>query len=166
MPCLRPGAPCDAEAMAQPGIIAEWSGVLADTHGQALPGVLAAVERLTRRGVAVVAIAHHDAVTGSLPGIHGPLSPAPEQRERLALPRPGLVLLAARQFGLDLPSTWLIGTSTAHAHAAAQAGCAGCVLIGATPPDEDLGIVIAQAVDFADCPRVMIPRGGGCWHDR
>ena len=80
-------------------------------------------------------------------------------------PRPGLLLAAARTHGIDLPSSWLIGVDADDARAAGQAGCAGAVLLGTGPlPSEDVGIVVAQARDLADAPRVMIPRGGGCWH--
>lgn len=151
--------------MTQSGIFAEWFGVLVDDHGQPMPGVLAAVERLGKRNVVVVSIVHHGNSSGTLPGIRGPVTLPTEQRERFMLPRPGLVLQAARRYSLDLPKSWVIGTTTAHALAAAQAGCAGCVLIGAPPPADDVGIIVATARDFADCPRVMIPKGGGCWHD-
>jgi phosphoglycolate phosphatase-like HAD superfamily hydrolase len=163
MPCLPRGAACDPEIMSRPGIIAEWHGVLADAAGQPLPGVVDAVARLARRGVPVVAVAHDDG-HGDLAGVAGPLRPPVDRRERFLPPRPGLVLEAARRHDLRLPDCWLVGTSADHARAAAQAGCAGCVLIGVDPPTEDLGIVVARAGDLADAPRVMIPRGGGCWH--
>jgi hypothetical protein len=77
-----------------------------------------------------------------------------------------MLLAAARELEIDLPTSWLIGTDQADAHAAAQAGCAGVVLVeGIDLPAEDLGIVVATARDLADAPRVMIPRQGGCWHD-
>ena len=150
--------------MARTGIIVEWTGVMVDDAGLALPGVAAAVQRLHARGVIVVAMAHDGAV-GSLSGVLGPLV-SPDASPRYCLPRPGLLLAAAQAHQLDLPTSWVIGTSLHHAHAAAQAGCAGCVLIGIPAPTEDLGLVVAEAHDLADAPRVMIPRDGGCWHDR
>jgi phosphoglycolate phosphatase-like HAD superfamily hydrolase len=151
--------------MSRAGIIAEWLGVLVDAGGTPLPGAVAAVARLAARGVPVVAVAHHGG-DGALAGVEGPLHPPVERRERFLPPRPGLILEAARRHDLHLPDCWVVGTSAAHALAAAQAGCAGCVLIGADPPADDPGIVVARASDLADAPRVMIPRGGGCWHDR
>ena len=150
--------------MARTGIIVEWTGVMVDDAGLALPGVAAAVQRLNVRGVIIVAIAHNGTI-GSLPGVHGPLV-SPDVNPRYCLPRPGLLLAAAQAHQLDLPTSWVIGTTLLHAHAAAQAGCAGCVLIGIPAPTEDVGLVVAEARDLADAPRVMIPRGGGCWHDR
>jgi len=148
--------------MTRTGLIVESTGVLVDGAGRALPGVADAVQRLNARGVIIVAIAH-DGFTGSLPGMPGPLIP-PDATPRYRLPRPGLLLAAAQAQQLDLPTSWVIGTHHHHAHAAAQAGCAGCVLIGIAAPTEDLGLVVVEARDLADAPRVMIPRGGGCWH--
>ena len=150
--------------MARTGMIVEWLGVLVDDDGDALPGVPAAVGRLAMRQVPVVAIDPRANGGGSLAQVIGPLRPLRDHHERFILPRPGLILRAAQEHDLDLPTSWVIARSDAFAHAAAQAGCAGCVLIGTAPPDEDLGIVVAQARDFADAPRVMIPRDGGCWH--
>lgn len=149
--------------MARPGIIAAWTGVLVDGAGVPLPGVSTAVQRLVARGVVVVAIDHQHG-SGSLTDVLGPLRPPPGQGQRFTFPRPDLLLVAARDYDLDLATSWLIGTTVAQAQAAAQAGCAGCVLLGSPAPSEDLGIVIAEARDFADAPRVMIPRSGGCWH--
>ena len=38
-------------------------------------------------------------------------------------PRPGLLLAAASELGLDLPGSWMIGDSTADVEAGARAGC-------------------------------------------
>jgi len=148
--------------MARTGIIVEWTGVVADTSGLIFADVSAAVQRLLARDVIIVAIAH-DGLSGSFPGVFGPVT-APDATPRYQLPRPGLILAAAQSHQLDLPTSWVIGTSVDHAHAAAQAGCAGCVLLGVAAPTDDLGLVIAEARNLADAPRVMIPRGGGCWH--
>lgn len=148
--------------MASTALFCEWLGVLVDAQGAPLPGVIAALQRFALRQVPVIALDHRLDGTGSLPGVHGPYRPT---GERLLLPRPGLLLQAARAQDADLPTSWLVGTSDAHVRAAAQAGCAGCVLIGAALPTDDHGIVVASAADLADAPRVMIPRSGGCWHD-
>ena len=74
------------------------------------------------------------------------------------------VLLAAlRTAGAD--SGWLVCGDASAVAAAATAGLAGVVLIGARVPADDHGITVAEARDLADAPRVMVPRGGGCWHD-
>ena len=49
---------------------------------------------------------------------------------------------------------------------AAACVLAALVLIGGALPADDLGIVVAAADSLADAPRVMVPRGGGCWHER
>lgn len=148
-----------------------------------LPNVGLALRRLHQRGVPVVALTDHLPVAadefaafcdhlkrlvaaegGELTGVYAALPDKPASWRK---PRPGMLLAAARELDLDLPSSWLVGTARADAYAAAQAGCAGAVLVeGVEPPTEDLGIVVATARDLADAPRVMIPRQGGCWHDR
>lgn len=147
-----------------------------------LPNVGLALHRLHQRGVPVVAVTDQLPVSadefvtfsdrlkqlvtaegGELVGVYAALPDKPASWRK---PRPGMLLAAARELDLDLPSSWLIGTDHADAYAAAQAGCAGAVLVeGVEPPTEDLGIVVATARDLADAPRVMIPRAGGCWHD-
>jgi D-glycero-D-manno-heptose 1,7-bisphosphate phosphatase len=147
-----------------------------------LPGAGAALARLHQRSVLVVAITDRlvlaaegfpafsaalkatvAAAGGELAGVYAALPDRPASWRK---PRPGMLLTAARELSLELPACWLIGTEAGDARAAAQAGCAGAVLIGGVePPQEDLGIVVASARDLADAPRVMIPRQGGCWHD-
>jgi histidinol phosphatase-like enzyme len=154
---------------------------LAHPH-ELLPGVGAAIARLQQRGVPVIALsdrlgldvdgarvftlqlqllcgAVHTMVTDIL-------ITTPESPKSWTKPRPGLLLAAARIHDFDLQNSWLVGTNADDARAAGQAGCAGAVLVGnSTLPSEDLGIVVAQAQDLADAPRVMIPRNGGCWHN-
>jgi hypothetical protein len=60
---------------------------------------------------------------------------------------------------------WLVCREVGAVAAAATAGLTGVVLIGCAAPSDDWGIVVAEARDLGDAPRVMIPRGGGCWHD-
>lgn len=161
-----------------PGVlIAAWAPDLL------LPNVGLAMRRLRQRGVPVIAVTDHSPVEadefpdftvrlklaiteagGELAGVYAALPDKPASWRK---PRPGMLLAAARELEIDLPSSWLIGTDNADAYAAAQAGFAGVVLIeGVDPPKEDLGIVVATALDLCDAPRVMIPRQGGCWHDR
>lgn len=170
--------------MARTALFVEIPGVLiaASAPDLLLPNVAPALCRLRQRGVPVVAVTDRAPVTadgfadfadrlkriiaeggGELAGVYAALPDRPASWRK---PRPGMLLAAARELELDLPSSWLIGTGSVDAHAAAQAGCAGVVLMeGVEPPDGDLGIVVAIARDLADAPRVMIPRQGGCWHD-
>ncbi len=140
-----------------------------------LPGVAAALVRLKQRGVLIVAATDrlalgevlitrlHELTGGTLAGVYA----AAGKPASWVKPRPGLLLTAARDLGVDLSVSWVIGTAERDAEAASQAGCAGAVLVGGVAlPTDDLGITVAAAADLADAPRVMIPRGGGCWHDQ
>ena len=60
---------------------------------------------------------------------------------------------------------WLVCRDAAAVGTAATAALTGVVLIGVDPPADDHGLVVARALDLTDAPRVMVPRGGGCWHD-
>lgn len=170
--------------MARTALFVEIPGVLvADgATDTLLPNVGLALRRLHQRGVLVVAVTDRlsleaeelpifaaklkqlvSAEHGELAGIY---VAAPDKPGSWRKPRPGMLLAAARELQIDLPTSWLVGVDVADARAAAQAGCAGAVLVeGVDLPSEDLGIVVATARDLADAPRVMIPRQGGCWHD-
>lgn len=170
--------------MAHTAVFVEIPGVLiaAWATDMLLPNVGLTLRRFHQRGVLVVAVTDHlpvepeefarfakqlkqlvSAEQGELAGVYAALPDKPTSWRK---PRPGMLLAAARELDIDLPTSWLIGTDPADAHAAAQAGCAGVVLVeGIDLPSEDLGIVVATARDLADAPRVMIPRQGGCWHD-
>jgi D-glycero-D-manno-heptose 1,7-bisphosphate phosphatase len=160
-----------------PGVlIAAWAPDLL------LANVGLALRRFRERGVPVIAVTDRAPVEadefpdfsvrlqraiadvgGHLAGVYAALPDKPASWRK---PRPGMLLAAARELEIDLPTSWLIGTDSADAYAAAQAGCAGAVLVeGVDLPTEDLGIVVATARDLCDAPRVMIPRQGGCWHD-
>lgn len=76
---------------------------------------------------------------------------------------PKALRLALSGAGAD--TGWLVCRDAAAVPAAATAALAGIVLVGAAPPADDHGIVVAEAADLADAPRVMVPRGGGCWHE-
>lgn len=160
-----------------PGVlIAAWAPDLL------LPNVGLALRRLRQRDVPVIAVTDRAPVEaeefaefaerlqlavvaegGALAGVYAALPDRPASWRK---PRPGMLLTAAQELTVDLPTSWLVGTDNADVHAAVQAGLAGVVLVeGVDPPTDDLGIVVATARDLADAPRVMIPRQGGCWHD-
>jgi D-glycero-D-manno-heptose 1,7-bisphosphate phosphatase len=161
-----------------PGVlIAAWA------PDMLLANVGLALRRFRERGVPVIAVTDRAPVEaeefpdfslrlqraitdvgGQLAGVYAALPDKPASWRK---PRPGMLLAAARELEIDLPTSWLVGTDSADARAAAQAGCAGAVLVeGVHLPTEDLGIVVATARDLCDAPRVMIPRQGGCWHDQ
>jgi len=140
-------------------------GLFCHDHGFIFSGLSAdaALNRLHLRRVPVLILClTENGTPRNHPGIVGTWTSA---GPRELPPRPGLILRAAREAGVDLARSWLIGVTADEARAAGQAGLAGCVLIGDAPgPTEDVGLVVARARDLADAPRVMIPRGGGCWH--
>lgn len=164
------------QAMTVSGLFVEVPGVLCDEAVTTLlPGVAAALARLKQRGVLIVAatdrIALNEVMSARLRELtRGTLAciySAAGKPASWTKPRPGMLLAAAREVGADLSVSWVIGTDARDAVAAGQAGCAGAVLVGgAAVPTDDLGIIVAAATDLADAPRVMIPRGGGCWHDQ
>jgi len=86
-----------------------------------------------------------------------------------AIPADGLkartLLLGLRELGADPASSWLACADPSVLAAAATAGLAGLVLIAVDPPPGDHPLVVVRADHLADVPRVMVPRGGGCWHD-
>ncbi len=77
---------------------------------------------------------------------------------------PRLILGLMRTADLDPATTWLCTCDDAAIDAAGSAGLAGVVLVGIDPPPGDHQCVVARAESLADAPRVMLPRGGGCWH--
>ena len=92
-----------------------------------------------------------------------------------------LALAGVQVVPVDLPATakalrlaltaagategWLLARDPEMVSVAATAALIGVVLIGVPAPIDDDGIVVGSARDLADAPRVMVPRGGGCWHD-
>jgi hypothetical protein len=144
------------------GLFVIADGVLITDDGTWLPGVAAALERLHLRGVPVAVLGGQQAPPAHAAIVGRWLSEGPRDE----FPKPGLILRAGREAKFDLPQSWIVARSALTAKAATQAGLAGCVIVGGEPlPEGDLGIVVAAAADLADAPRVMIPRGGGCWHD-
>jgi hypothetical protein len=80
--------------------------------------------------------------------------------------RPKELLAALRAVDADPLKSWLVCADAASISAAATAGLAGVVLVGVEPPPGDHGLAVNAARELADVPRVLIPRGGGCWHER
>lgn len=162
--------------MAGSALFVEVPGVLCDEAVTALlPGVAAALVRLKQRGVLIVAVTDRIALDEALSarlreltgGVLAGIYAAAGRPASWVKPRPGMLLTAAREVGAELSVSWVIGTDARDAVAAGQAGCAGAVLVGGVAvPTDDLGIAVASATDLADALRVMIPRGGGCWHDQ
>jgi D-glycero-D-manno-heptose 1,7-bisphosphate phosphatase len=58
---------------------------------------------------------------------------APEAGCRCRKPEPGMLLDAARELGLDLEGSWMIGDKASDVEAGRRSGCGGTVLIA--PPD-------------------------------
>ena len=177
-----PGLPAWFFVEVEGVLIAPLGEGAASAPAELLPGVGAALARLRLRGVMVVAVTNAPAAAarfpalgeqwrclveregGELRGCYAADAHSPPSWRR---PRPGMLLAAARELGIDLPASWLVGRVRDDVLAAAKAGCAGCVLVGPAPDGgADPRLVVAVARDLADAPRVMIPRRGGCWHSR
>lgn len=88
--------------------------------------------------------------------------------ERPAAWRPGPLLSALRAVQAETTASWLVcaDAGVSAIEAAASAGLAGVVLIGVEPPPGDHGLAVTSARDLADVPRALVPRDGGCWHER
>jgi histidinol phosphatase-like enzyme len=141
-------------------------------------GAAATMHRMTQRNVAVIGFSamRERASDEMKQKVHGLLEAekvslvtnlfaAASEPKALAKSLTGMVLWAAKQHLIDLFQSWLITANPALLPVAANAGLQGAVLVGGAPlPADDLGIVVAEARDLADAPRVMIPKGGGCWH--
>jgi hypothetical protein len=124
------------------------------------PGALAFLKRMNAAGVALVPLGAVDAAAWSARGTRL------EEAVTRDGWRPRVLLTALGAVAAEVSSSWVVCTDAAAAPAAATAGMAGVVLIGAEPPREDLGIAVTSAGDLADLPRALVPRGGGCWHER
>lgn len=82
-------------------------------------------------------------------------------------PTPRSLLAALRAEDADPARSWLATADATAVAAAATAGLAGVVLVGGPgPADRDDGVVVRHAERLAAAPLAMVPRGGGCWHDR
>jgi histidinol phosphatase-like enzyme len=165
-------------------LFVEIPGVLiADAQAsELLPGVANALQRFALRQVPVIAVSDRLHEAGADFSAHlQQLCHAASNNTNTELshiiiadaqspaswkkPRAGLILRGYQLSGCDLAHSWMIGTHTDDARAAANAGLAGAIIVGGHAlPTDDLGIVVAAAENLADAPRVMIPRQGGCWH--
>jgi D-glycero-D-manno-heptose 1,7-bisphosphate phosphatase len=92
-------------------------------------------------------------------------------------PGPGMLLRAARELGLDLPASWMIGDMISDVLAGINAGCKGCLLVETgkkrteddARPDLDLTIVanlstaadviLGAAEDREQMDELKTPRG-------
>ena len=83
----------------------------------------------------------------------------------LDLPITAKGLLAAMR-GVGANTGWIVCADATVISSAATAGLAGVVLIGTPVPAGEHDVVVAEALSLSDAPRVMIPRGGGCWHEQ
>lgn len=142
-----------------------------------LPGAAAVLRRLAIAGVAVHClrnadpgseVATEDARLESLLTEAGSrlasLRSLSEPRRRL--PRPAEILAVAAADGIDLAKSWMVAADADGVRAAEQAGLLSCVLLEpAAVPEGYLSIPVVRAADLADAPRVMVPPGGGCWHE-
>ncbi len=72
-------------------------------------------------------------------------------------PQPGMLLQAARDLGLDLPASWMIGDQPRDVSAGRAAGCR-TVLIGGTTPSTD-AVPTAIAADFAEAVETVLSTG-------
>lgn len=155
-------------------------GVLLGADGELLPGAAAVVRRMNLAGVPVVALGNLDpTLAESVPerqtALAAALGEAELARDEYAiedaghvrrLPRPGMLLEACAELGVDLFASWFITADPEALKAAGQAGCAGAVLVGdAGDAPKLLGLRVMRARDLADAPRVMVPEDGGCWHE-
>lgn len=68
-------------------------------------------------------------------------------------PRPGMLLRAAEELGLDLSRSWMIGDSERDIEAGLRAGCAHTVLIGPDTPERptQAEIRLERLENLADC---------------
>jgi histidinol phosphatase-like enzyme len=162
-------------------LILHREGVLLDPSGTLIAGAAAVVQRMNLAGVPVVAVGNlppgssQTLVAQLRQDLASRLAPAQLDRDDYAvadegharrLPRPGQLLEAAAALGFDIFASWFVTAEATALRAAGQAGCAGAVLLGeAAEPSGFLGVRVVRARDLADAPRVMVPAGGGCWHD-
>lgn len=117
-----------------------------------IPGSLQAIARLTRNGFSVIVITNQSAINrqmvalSELETMHRKLREAvrdkggritdiffcphrPDERCDCRKPQPGLILAARERYGLDLPSTVMVGDSAKDILAGQAAGCGRTVLV-------------------------------------
>jgi D-glycero-D-manno-heptose 1,7-bisphosphate phosphatase len=117
-----------------------------------LPGVAEAIRRLRGAGYACVVITNQSGVgrglmtEADLASVHVELrrlldaegatldglyycAAGPDQEHPDRKPAPGMLLRAARELGLDLARSWMVGDSARDLLAGRQAGCRGVILV-------------------------------------
>jgi D-glycero-D-manno-heptose 1,7-bisphosphate phosphatase len=150
---------------------------LADPRGvELLPGAAEAVARLNAAGWVVVLVtnqsgigrgffgeAAYAAVQARLAGLlaaaggrldaeyHCPMAPGDPDPERMRKPGAGMFLRAAREHGLDLSRSWLVGDRLRDVAAAAELGARGIIVRSgqteqALPAGVDAADSLAEAV--------------------
>lgn len=72
-------------------------------------------------------------------------------------PRPGMLLQAARDLGLDLPASWMVGDQIRDIEAGRAAGCR-TVMVGDAPPD-DAAPPTTSAGDFTEAVDLILAAG-------
>ena len=108
-------------------------------RGVLLPGVAEVLGRLAARSVPVIAVGSGPSRDGV--AVHLACDDAGVPLAEVAwaddnasaamqLPRPGLILRAAQNHGLDIFSSWVASPDLALVEAGSQAGCVGAVLLG------------------------------------
>jgi len=87
---------------------------------------------------------------------------------------PRLLLQALRTLQADGPASWLVTHLQRDIAPAGSAGLGGVVLVAMGDAhtadaaqevaNQEHGIYVRSARSLSDVPRVLSPRGGGCWH--
>ena len=85
---------------------------------------------------------------------------APDQDDPDRKPAPGMLLRAARDLGIDLARSWMVGDSARDVLAGRTAGCRGCVLVRSGHDVTEARKVLddrdAVATDLADAARLIL----------
>jgi hypothetical protein len=136
----------------------------ADAAAVRAPAAQRFLARMAGAGVGVVAVVADAAAAAPVLAALAETGRAPAAVVAMAGWNAVGLLRAGRAQGFDLAASWLVSGDAGAIAAAATAGLQGVVLVGLDPPAEDAGVVVNRADDLGDVPRVMIPRGGGCWH--
>ncbi len=120
--------------------------VLTPSQLELLPGAADAVARMNNAGIGVVVVTNQSCIgrglidRAALDAVHDRLQELLAERRGILMgiyvcphtadegclcrkPRPGLLLDAAREYGFDLATTWLVGDAPRDLEAALAAGC-------------------------------------------
>jgi D,D-heptose 1,7-bisphosphate phosphatase len=151
---LRPAVFLDRDGT----LIVERSYITRPDQVHLLPGAAEAIQQLRRSGFACVVVTNQSAVGkgmitvaelghihvemlrqlreagAELDGIYYcPFSPSDKDRTRSEhpdrKPAPGMLLRAARELGLDLSASWMVGDMVSDVLAGRNAGCRGSILV-------------------------------------